>query len=146
MVQIDYYISLIDNECSKHVIVECVMCQVKYSFEVLLLDLSHKFKLFFILSYLNLSLHRYAEQRNEVHDQNRPEHGNVEHIEERANDGDQRAPHDGVPELEFGQAPDEGTELLVGARRQFGTTVVSCEMVPRNCFQLVGSKAKSGEN
>lgn len=74
---------------------------------------------------LNLSLHRYAEQRNKVHHQNRPEYRNVEHVEERANDADQRALHDGVPELELGQASDERPELFVGARRQFGTTIIA---------------------
>lgn len=69
------------------------------------------------MAYLNLSLHRYAKQRYKVHNQNRPKHRNVEHIEERANDGDQCAPHDRMPELEFGQSSDERPKLLVGSRR-----------------------------
>lgn len=34
----------------------------------------------------NLSLHRYTEQRNEIHDENWPKHRNIKYIKERAND------------------------------------------------------------
>lgn len=49
----------------------------------------------------NLPLHGDAEQRDEVHDQNWPEHRHVERLEERADDPDDRALADGVPELEL---------------------------------------------
>lgn len=49
----------------------------------------------------NLPLHGDAEQRDEIHDQNWPEHRHVERLEERADDPDDRALADGVPELEL---------------------------------------------
>lgn len=48
-----------------------------------------------------LSLHSDAEQRNEVHDQYRPEHRDVEHIEERTDDPNNRTFANGVPELKL---------------------------------------------
>jgi len=50
----------------------------------------------------NLSLHRDTEQRDEVHDKNGPEHGDIENLEERADQGDRRRFGDCVPKLKFG--------------------------------------------
>lgn len=49
----------------------------------------------------NLPLHGDAEQRDEVHDQDRPEHRHVKCLEEGANDPDDRALADGVPKFEL---------------------------------------------
>lgn len=50
----------------------------------------------------NLSLHRDAEKRDEVHDEDGPEHGNIEDLEECADQGDRRGLRDCVPKLKFG--------------------------------------------
>lgn len=39
-------------------------------------------------TYLNLALHRHAEEREEIHNENGPEDGNVERIETCAEQGD----------------------------------------------------------
>jgi len=50
----------------------------------------------------NLSLHRDAKEGDEVHDEDGPEHRDVENFEERTDDGDRRGLRDGVPKLKFG--------------------------------------------
>ena len=46
---------------------------------------------------LNLAAHGEEEEDEEVHDQNGPVHGHVEHLEERAHDRDQRRTCRGQP-------------------------------------------------
>jgi hypothetical protein len=48
-----------------------------------------------------------------VHDEDRPEDGDVEDLEPAAHEADSDSPGRGVPELELGKAADEGAELLV---------------------------------
>lgn len=50
---------------------------------------------------LDLSLHRDAEEGEEVHDQDRPEDGNVEEFEEGTAESDHGRFGGGVPELEL---------------------------------------------
>ena len=69
-------------------------------------------------SYLNLTLHGDAEERDEVHDQDGPEDRHVEKLKEGADEGDEGGLGGGVPELELGQPADEGPELLVLSRGQ----------------------------
>lgn len=65
-------------------------------------------------TYLNLPLHGDAEQRDKVHNQNRPEHGHVERIEKGTDDSDHGALAHGVPELKLRQPPNERPKFLVG--------------------------------
>ena len=60
-----------------------------------------------------MSLHCDAEEGNEVHDQDGPEDGDVEELPEGTEECNRRGLGGGVPELELGQPPDEGPELLV---------------------------------
>lgn len=53
------------------------------------------------------------EKNDPVHDQNRPEDGDVEDLEPTADEGDENGTGCPVPELELGKASDEGLELLV---------------------------------
>ena len=53
------------------------------------------------------------EQHKPVHNQDGPKDGDVEYLEQAADEGDGNGAGGGVPELEFGQAADEGAELLV---------------------------------
>lgn len=62
--------------------------------------------------YLDLSLHCDAEQSDEVHDEDRPENGDVEEIEECADTSDDGRFGGRIPELELWQPPDEGPELV----------------------------------
>lgn len=75
-------------------------------------------------THFNLALHGDAEQRDEVHDQNGPEDGDVEAVEEGADDGDNCALGHRQPELELRQSSDEGAELLSGPGGQGGTTFI----------------------
>ena len=70
------------------------------------------------LYHLDLSLHRDDEEGDEVHDEDGPEDRDVEELEEGAAEADERRLRRRVPELELGQPPDEGAELLVLPRRQ----------------------------
>lgn len=63
---------------------------------------------------LDLSLHGDAKQGDEVHDEDRPKHGDIEHLEKRAEEGDKGGFSDAVPELELWKAPHKGPELLIG--------------------------------
>lgn len=71
------------------------------------------------IHYLDLSLHCYAKQSDEVHDQNRPKYGDVEELEERAAERDHRGLRGRVPELEFGQPPNERSKFVTLPRGQF---------------------------
>ena len=62
---------------------------------------------------LDLSLHRDAEEGDEVHDEDRPENRDVEELEEGTHKGNGRRFGSGVPELKLRQSPDEGSELFI---------------------------------
>jgi len=62
---------------------------------------------------LDLSFHGDAEECDEVHDEDWPEDGDVEGVDESATEGDEGGLGGGVPELELGQPPDERPELVV---------------------------------
>ena len=62
--------------------------------------------------YLDLPLHGDAEERDEVHDQDGPEDGDVEHLEGGEPEGDGGGLHHAVPELELWQTPLERPELV----------------------------------
>lgn len=53
-------------------------------------------------AYSNLSLHRDAEERNEVHNEDGPEHRNIENFEEGAYERNRGGLCDCVPKLELG--------------------------------------------
>ncbi|OIF92417.1 hypothetical protein A7N06_19405 [Acinetobacter baumannii] len=73
---------------------------------------------------LDLALHRDAEERDKVHDQDGPEYRHVEEIEERTNQTDERALRHRQPELELRQAANEWPELFVAASWQIGSLVL----------------------
>lgn len=73
---------------------------------------------------LDLALHRDAEERDKVHDQDGPEYRHVEEIEERTNQTDERALRHRKPELELRQAANEWPELFVAASWQIGSLVL----------------------
>ena len=73
--------------------------------------------------YLYLSLHCDAEEGNEVHDQDGPEDRDVEELPEGTEECNRRGLGGGVPELELGQPPDEGPELLVLVGRKHVWTI-----------------------
>ena len=60
---------------------------------------------------LDLTLHGEEGQCDEVHEQNWPEHRDVEDLEERHEEGDHRRLRRLVPEFELGHAPRERSEL-----------------------------------
>ena len=66
-----------------------------------------------VIDYLDLSFHGDTEKRDEIHDEDWPEHGDVEQLEESAEERYRGGLGGGVPELELRQPPDEGAELLV---------------------------------
>lgn len=61
---------------------------------------------------LNLSLHGDAEERDEVHDQDWPEHRDVEELKEGADEGDHCGLGGRVPELELRQATNERPKFV----------------------------------
>jgi len=73
---------------------------------------------------LDLSFHGDAEKCNEVHHQDWPEHGDVEQLEEGAEERDGGCLGGGVPELELRQSSDERSELLVLTRRKTGAVLL----------------------
>jgi len=75
---------------------------------------------------LDLSLHGDAEERDEVHDEDWPEHRDVEEVEESADERDNCCLGGRVPELELGQTTDEGAELFVLMGRQLGSILIFC--------------------
>ena len=62
---------------------------------------------------LDLLLHGDHEEHDEVQQQHRPEHGDVEEREEGGEDGQQERPGEGEPELELRHLSHEGPELVV---------------------------------
>lgn len=58
------------------------------------------------------------KENNPVHDQNRPEYWDVEHLEPGADESDSNSAGCPVPELELGKSSDERAELLVLLRGQ----------------------------
>jgi len=73
---------------------------------------------------LDLSLHRDAEECDEVHDKDGPEDWDVEEVEEGAHEGDDGRLGGGVPELELWQPPDERPKFLVLSGGQLWTILV----------------------
>ena len=72
-------------------------------------------------------LTRQGEQDDPIHHQHGPEDGHVEDGEEGAGEGEERGARGRHPELELGQAADEGAELLVllgGQRRARAVAVL----------------------
>ena len=65
-----------------------------------------------------MSFHGDAEECDEVHDENWPEDGYVEKLEEGADEGDEGGFGSGVPELELWQPSDERSKLVRLPRRQ----------------------------
>lgn len=61
---------------------------------------------------------REREKDEPIYDQHWPKHGDIKHAEPRAKEADGDSPSSGMPELELGQPPDEGTELLVLLSRE----------------------------
>jgi len=53
-------------------------------------------------THFDLSFHRNTKERDEVHDKNRPEHRNIKHLEEGADECNCGGFGDRIPELEFG--------------------------------------------
>lgn len=62
---------------------------------------------------LDLPLHGDAEEHDEVHHQDGPEHGHVERLEERADHGHQDALGGRVPKFKLREPPNERPELFV---------------------------------
>jgi len=75
---------------------------------------------------LDLSLHGDAEEGDEVHDEDGPEHRDVEEVEESADECDDCGLGGGIPELKLRQTPDERPELFVLMRRQLRAILVFC--------------------
>ena len=73
--------------------------------------------------YLNLTLHRNAEECDEVHDEDWPKHGDVEKLEEGAEKGDEGGLGRRVPKLELWQPPDERPKLVRLPRGQLHALV-----------------------
>ena len=61
---------------------------------------------------LNLSTHGQSKQEDKVHQQDRPKDWNIQEGEEGAEETRQHGRNCIVPEFEFGQATDEGTEFV----------------------------------
>lgn len=88
---------------------------------------------------LYLSLHCDAEEGNEVHDQDGPEDRDVEELPEGTEECNRRGLGGGVPELELGQPPDEGPELLVlVGRKHVWTIFISIQLC--HCRIYFGSE------
>lgn len=60
-----------------------------------------------------MQLTRQHEENDPVHDQDRPEHGDIEHGQPSADESDGNGAGGGVPELELRQTTDERSEFLV---------------------------------
>lgn len=75
---------------------------------------------------LDLSAHRQDEEDDPVDHQDGPKDRDIENGEPRADEADGDGPGSGVPELELGEATDEGAELVVllGGKAGGGVTVL----------------------
>lgn len=62
---------------------------------------------------LDLPLHGDAEEHDEVHHQDGPEHRDIERLEERADHGHQDALGGRVPKFKLRKPPNERPELFV---------------------------------
>lgn len=63
-------------------------------------------------------LTRQEEKDEPVHDQDWPEHWNIEHLEPSADETNQNSTGSGVPEFEFRKSSNEGAEFVVLLRRK----------------------------
>lgn len=59
----------------------------------------------------DLSLHGEEEEDEEVYQQDGPEHGHVEHLEEGHEEADNHRLDAPVPELELGKTTSKGSEI-----------------------------------
>lgn len=66
---------------------------------------------------------RQDKQNNPINDQNRPKDGDIKDAEPSADEADGDGARGRVPELELGEAPDEGAELVVLLGGQAGGCV-----------------------
>lgn len=71
-----------------------------------------------------MQLTRQEEQDEPVHNQNRPEHRDVEDLEPAADEPDDDRSGRGVPELELGESSDKRPELLVLLGRQVSNCAI----------------------
>lgn len=62
---------------------------------------------------LYLPLHCDTEKHDEVHHQDRPEHGDIESLEESADHSHKNAFCSCMPKFEFWKSSNEGTKLLI---------------------------------
>jgi hypothetical protein len=62
---------------------------------------------------LNLVAHGQEEEHAPIHEQNRPEDWHIEDLEPAAKEADDDGACGPVPELELGEATDEGSELFI---------------------------------
>lgn len=68
----------------------------------------------FVLDHVfDLLLHSEGEQQHEVNDQDRPEHWDIEGVEERTQQCNDECPRAGQPHVELGKFPHERPELVV---------------------------------
>lgn len=58
-----------------------------------------------------------SKENQPINDQDGPKDGHVKDLEPRADETDDERSRGRIPELELGQAPDEGSKLLVLLRR-----------------------------
>lgn len=84
---------------------------------------------------ITLRLTGQNEEDEPVHDQNGPEHGNIENLKPAAEEGNGNGTGSTVPELELGQAADERPELLIPLGGQAASTAI---------FHLVVEHVASG--
>lgn len=75
---------------------------------------------------LDLSLHGDAEEGDKVHDEDGPEHWDVEEVKESADECDDCSLGGGIPELELRQTTDERPELFVLMGWQLRAILVFC--------------------
>lgn len=69
-------------------------------------------------------LTRKAKQNQPVHDQDRPENGQVENLEPAAEEANGDGLCGRIPELELGEPANEGAEFLILFCRQAGGVAV----------------------
>jgi hypothetical protein len=64
------------------------------------------------------SLTRQHEQDKPIHDQHGPKDRQIKHLKPTTHETQRDRPRCGMPELELGQSPNEGTKLLILLRGQ----------------------------
>lgn len=92
------------------------------------LDISPQHKMIQVLHRIPIEKGKHTRQHKQNHpvnNQDRPEYGDIEDSEPRANEADSDGASGRVPELELGQTADEGPELLVLLGREAGGSGVT---------------------